>query len=96
MSAQASTALFENFEPGNGETNDPLDGQNDWSVDSGSGDVQTAIVQSGTQALEMASGSVSKGTSTMVRFGCISKRGFRKHLKLNWWLTQWTPWQSSM
>ena len=63
-STQAASVLFENFEPSNGVTTGSLDGQNGWAVDSGSGEVQTSVVQSGVQALEISSGSISKGIST--------------------------------
>jgi len=63
-SVQAASVLFEDFEQSNGVNPGSLDGQNSWSVDSGSGVVQTAVVQAGTQALEIAGGSVSKGIST--------------------------------
>ncbi len=62
-STQAATVLFENFEPGNGVSAGSLDGQNGWSVDSGSGEVQTSVVQEGVQALEIANGRVSKELS---------------------------------
>ena len=62
-SAQAATVLFEDFEPGNGVATGSLDGQNGWSVDSGSGDVQTSEVEDGVQALELFNGSVSKEIS---------------------------------
>lgn len=62
--ARGASILFEDFEVGNGVTTGPLDGQNGWSVDSGTGDVQTSVVQAGTQALEIAGGSVSKGIAT--------------------------------
>ena len=63
-SVQASTVLFENFDQDNGVTTGSLDGQNGWSVDSGFGDVQTSVVHSGGQALEITGGSVSKGILT--------------------------------
>jgi len=64
VGAQAATVLFENFEQSNGVGTGSLDGQNGWSVDSGSGEVQTSVVQSGGQALEISSGGVSKEIST--------------------------------
>ncbi len=63
-STQAATVLFENFEQSNGVSTGSLDGQNGWSIDSGSGEVQTSVVQSGGQALEISSGGVSKEIST--------------------------------
>lgn len=63
-STQAATVLFENFEQSNGVSTGSLDGQNGWSVDSGTGNVQTSVVQSGGQALEISSGGVSKEIST--------------------------------
>ncbi len=62
--AQAASVLFEDFEPSNGVATGSLDGQNGWSVDSGSGNVQSSVVQSGNQALEISAGGVSKGIST--------------------------------
>lgn len=61
---QAASVLFEDFEQSNSVTAGSLDGQNNWSVDSGAGVVQTLVVQSGSQALEIIRGSVSKGIST--------------------------------
>ena len=61
---QAATVLFENFEQSNGVSTGSLNGQNGWSVDSGTGNVQTSVVQSGGQALEISSGGVSKEIST--------------------------------
>lgn len=60
---QAATVLFENFEQSNGVSTGSLNGQNGWSVDSGTGNVQTSVVQSGAQALEISSGGVSKEIS---------------------------------
>lgn len=62
--AQAATVLFENFEQSNGVVTGTLDGQNGWSVDSGSGEVQTSVVQAADQALEIANGSISKEIAT--------------------------------
>lgn len=62
-STQAATVLFENFEQSNGVNTGSLNGQNGWSVDSGTGNVQTSVVQSGAQALEISSGGVSKEIS---------------------------------
>ena len=58
-SVQASTVLFENFEPGNGVAIGSLDGQNGWLVDRGTGDVQSHVVQAGDQALEISGGGFS-------------------------------------
>jgi hypothetical protein len=55
--------VSETFEVSNGVTNGTINGQNGWVVASGTANVQSSIVQSGSQALEVQSGTVTHALS---------------------------------
>jgi len=61
VGAVASTLLEETFET---SSIGSISGQNNWVLDSGTGDVQTNKVNSGAQALKIQNGSVSHALST--------------------------------
>ncbi|NOU35527.1 MAG: hypothetical protein HOO88_01940 [Kiritimatiellaceae bacterium] len=65
ISAVASQLpLSETFEISGGVTNGTVHGQNGWAVEGGTATVQSSIVQSGTQALEIRSGTVTHALSS--------------------------------
>lgn len=61
IGANASTLLLETFET---SSLGSISGQDNWVLDSGTGDVQTTEVNSGAQALKIQNGSVSHAIST--------------------------------
>lgn len=69
LNTHASTLLMESFDVADGISSGSIDSQNGWVVESGSGTVQSNMVHSGTQALEILDGQVShelSGTGTAI------------------------------
>lgn len=56
--------FLETFEVANGVTNGSIDGQNGWVLESGTADVQTSVVQAGSQALQIQNAEVSHDLSS--------------------------------
>ncbi|MCF7847879.1 MAG: hypothetical protein K9M45_03425 [Kiritimatiellales bacterium] len=64
LGASASTMLLETFEPVDGISAGPIDGQNGWVVSNGTAAVQTGVVQTGSQALEIDQATVMHDVSS--------------------------------
>ena len=73
LNTYATTLLQESFDAADGINLGTIHGQNGWNLDSGTGTVQSSVVHSGTQALEILDGQVSHdlsstGTAVWVNF----------------------------
>lgn len=64
IGVSATTLLHETFEPDDGLVAGPMAGQNGWAISSGTANVQSNVVHSGGQALEMAQATIMHAISS--------------------------------